>query len=707
MSHAGAVLADLPLTHAYRKGEHDIAEEFYLPCHSAAVQYDRAVGFFSSTIYTLAWPALRSFVERGGHIRLVCSPVLSQQDQNAVAEGYAARMEEEAAERIRKEVQSLFRHPYLSKPARVLAALVALEVLEIRLAFIGPEADGRTRRLFHDKLGIFRDHPGNSVVFKGSMNETWLGLSPDGNLESVDVFVSWAGAREAGRVADETRYFDSLWKGEYPNVTVRPFPEVAREELLDSADPENWKQLVEEICSEIQLAENLAPPAKGGRKPWPHQVRALNSWTANNRRGILEHATGSGKTFTALCAMEESLSRGETPVVLVPSDLLMDQWLHEIESTFPSASLLRADGKNPEWRDLLGAFSRKAERPRVIVASVQTAATEDFNGRFRQGQHLFLVADEVHTLGSPGRRSILGWETGPRLGLSATPRRAGDPEGTRAIFDYFEGVVPPPFTLRDAIEAERLCPYYYAVHQVVLTDEEQARWNELTSRIRQIYARAHAGDSPVEDVETKVKFLLLERARIAKRAEAKVELAGDVLWREFEKGQRWIVYCDSQPQLGRVLDTIRRRGLPAMEYHSAMMGDRAAALEHFQALGGIVVSIRCLDEGVDIPAVDHALILASSKNPREFIQRRGRVLRNHPGKSLAWVHDVIVLPKPGEDAARDVILAGELARAIEFGEGALNPGSVTQVRVIAHRYGIDVEASVDAGLEEDSDGVDT
>ena len=706
MSEQDRVLADLPLTHAYRKGEHDIAEDFYLPCHSAAVEYDRAVGFFSSTIYTLAWPALRAFVERGGRIRLVCSPVLSQQDQNAVAEGYAARMEAEAGERLRKEVQSLLAHPYLSKPARVLAALVALQVLEFRLAFIGPESDGRSRRLFHDKLGIFRDASGNRVVFKGSMNETWLGLSTDGNLESVDVFVSWAGAREAERVADETQYFDTLWKGEYPNVAVKPFPDVAREELLDSADPENWKDLVEEICSEIQSAHNLAPRPNDGRKPWPHQVRALRNWAANSKRGILEHATGSGKTFTALCAMEKSLDRAEIPIVLVPSNLLMNQWLHEIEHVFPGASVLRCDGHNPGWRDLLGAFSRQAERSRVIVASVQTAATQDFSGRLRQGDHLFLVADEVHTLGSRSRRSILRWDTGPRLGLSATPRRAGDPEGTNAIFDYFQGIVPPPFTLRDAIEADRLCPYYYAVHTVSLTDEEQARWNELTSRIRQIYARAQSGDSPTEDVESRVKYLVLERAGIAKRAEAKADLAADVLLREFEEGQRWIVYCDSQTQLARVLNTIRRLGLPAMEYHSAMTGDRAATLEHFEALGGIVVSIRCLDEGVDIPAVDHALILASSKNPREFIQRRGRVLRKHPGKSLAWVHDVVVLPKPGEDAARDVILAGELSRAIEFGEGALNPGSVTQIRVIAHRYGIDVEASVEAGLEEDSDGVD-
>jgi superfamily II DNA or RNA helicase len=700
-------LAELDLSHAYRKGRDDIAAEFYLPCHAAATRYDRAVGFFSSSVYTLAWPSLRRFVEAGGRIRLVCSPVLSAQDQEALAEGHAARIEAETEDRLRREIRSLLSHPSLSKPTRVLAALVAMEVLSIRIAFLGRDLDPRSRRIFHDKLGIFRDNAGNAVVFKGSMNETWSGLSADGNLESVDVFVSWGGTREEERVSDETAYFDSLWENEYPRVRVRQFPEVARSDLLDSADPGNWVHLVEEICSEIDLANEMSPEKRpGGRVPRPHQVEALQEWDTRGRRGIFEHATGSGKTFTALCAMGQSLERGETPIVLVPSELLMDQWLTEVEQTLPHASALRCDGRNPGWRDLLGAFSRHNERPRVVLASAQTAATADFRTRLRQGEHLFFVADEVHTLGSPERRSILSWETGPRLGLSATPRRAGDPEGTRAILDYFGGIVPPPFTLQDAIEAGALCRYYYGVHTVSLTDAEQAEWDDITTRLRQAYARAHASKLPPAEIDARTRHLLLTRARISKRAAGKIELAGEVLNTEYEPGQRWIVYCDSQPQLRQVQAALRAREIPSVAYHSGMEGDRRAALEHFEALGGVLVAIRCLDEGVDIPAVDHALILASSKNPREFIQRRGRVLRTHPGKHLAWVHDALVLPAPGEGAARDAILAGEIARAIEFGEGAMNPGAITQVRVIAHRYGVDLAAARGAGVEDESDGGD-
>src|SRR6185437_8376206 len=220
-----ASLNDLPLAFAYRKGTNDIANEFYLPCHAAAISYDRAVGFFSSSIYVIAWPSLRQFVDRGGRIRLICSPVLSGQDQEAMAEGHAAVDENEVGIQLRDEVRRLLASPSLSKPTRVLAALVATGALSIKIAFVSRDSDPRSQRIFHDKLGIFRDSAGHVVVFKGSMNETWTGLSADGNLESVDVFVSWGGEREAVRVDDESRYFEDLWVDRYPSVSVRAFPD--------------------------------------------------------------------------------------------------------------------------------------------------------------------------------------------------------------------------------------------------------------------------------------------------------------------------------------------------------------------------------------------------------------------------------------------------------------------------------------------------
>lgn len=706
MTNHNRSLSDLHLAFAYRKGTNDIAREFYLPCHAVATSYDRAVGFFSSSVYAIAWPSLRQFVDRGGRIRLICSPVLSIQDQEALNEGHAALSDEDIAAQLRDEVTRLLAHPSLRNPTRVLASLVATGVLSIKIVIVQRDSDPRAQRIFHDKLGVFRDSSGDAVVFKGSMNETWAGLSADGNLESVDVFVSWGGEREAIRVADESKYFDQLWNDTYPSVSVRPFPDVAEKELLNSADPDNWRQLVDDICSEIELAAELsADRREGGRVPRPHQVQALKAWNDRGRRGILEHATGSGKTFTALCTMRDSLDRGEIPLVLVPSELLVRQWLSEIHVTFDDrrVEVLVCDGRTPAWRNMLGAWTRRGGDPRIVVASMATAASEDFLARIREGDHLFLVADEVHSLGSSRRQSVFRLNTGPRLGLSATPYRAGDPSGTQAILDYFAGIVPPPYTLTDAIAAGALSPYFYTVHTVPLTADEQHEWDEFTDRIRQAYAQTDGRPADGSEISERIRRLLLLRARVVKRAAGKVSLAVQILQREYRRGQRWIVYCDSLPQLQAVISAVRRAGFSVAEYHSALPDDqRLATLTQFEALGGVLVAIKCLDEGVDIPSVDHALILASSKNPREFVQRRGRVLRLHPGKHFASIHDAIVIPNgPKNDDIGNRLLVGELARAIQFGRGAMNPSCVTDIEIIANRFEFDTAALAAAGIESD------
>jgi len=339
---------------------------------------------------------------------------------------------------------------------------------------------------------------------------------------------------------------------------------------------------------------------------------------------------------------------------------------------------------------------------------MQTAAMPEFRAALRQGAQLFLVVDEVHRAGSPNHLQLLSIETGPRLGLSATPRRAGDPAGTGRIFDYFGGIVPPPFTLQDAIKSGALTPYFYDVHTVTLNDTEQQAWDEITKRIRRIAAQSRSAKDPAPGLDTQLKQLLIERARVLKQASAKAAAAGEIIQGNYERGQKWIVYCDDVVQLEAVRADLGRRGIESIEYHSAMTGDKGQTIRLFEVNGGIVVSIRCLDEGVDIPSVTHALILASSKNPREYIQRRGRVLRRAEGKSVACIHDVLVLPStPGEEERADDprlnIVGGEITRALEFGKSALNPAAITDLERIALRYTADYKALTGTGYEEDDE----
>lgn len=699
-------LADVVFRTAYRKGQHDIAQDFYLPAMRRSVAYDRAVGYFRSAAFVIAWPALRDFVTRGGHIRILCSQVLSAADVEALDAGFSAQVDHGLAARLRDEVETMLQDEALAEPTRVLAALVATGVLEFKIAVLRSRPGASATRIFHDKLGILRDANGNSLVFKGSMNETWSGLSADGNLESVDVACGWLGGRDAERVGDETAYFAQLWSNTYPDLDVRPFPDTARSALVDAADG-GWEATIERLIKEQEEPATEEPPADArGRTLKPHQSAGLAAWRANDRHGILAFATGAGKTFTALDAIRESIvAYGEVPLVVVPDTTLFSQWYNELVAAIEphGARILRAGDGHNKWRGVLRYWTTADANRRLVLATVQTARSEAFRSQLARGGRLFLVVDEVHRLGSPANRALMD-ETlfGARLGLSATPERAGDPVGTDAILGFFRGVLEPRYTLADAVRDGVLTRYFYRPHTVMLTEDEIEKWRVISRKIVQL--RARLGEAA--DSDTHLERLYFERADIAKKATAKTGLAVKVISESYESGQRWIMYCDDQEQLSEVVSALAAAGYTAMPFHSAMEGDRAETLRWLDRRGGIVAAIKCLDEGVDIPSVTHALILASSKNPREFVQRRGRVLRTAPGKALAFVHDAIVVAPPTDPAAEDEdqepdpVTTGELARAIEFAQRADNPAASSDLVGIAIDAGIRWQDFTGAGVED-------
>ncbi len=696
-------LARLDLRTSYHKGRDDIANDFYLPAMRLATEYDRAVGYFRSAAFIIAWPALREFVANGGRIRVLCSQILSAEDVEALDAGYRARVDEKVVARLRDEVATLLEDEVMAAPARILASLVATNVVQLKIAILRPTPGASVTRIFHDKLGILRDREGAVIVFKGSMNETWSGLAADGNLESVDVACSWLGGRDQERTVEETAYFMDLWTNTYPGLEVRAFPDVAREVLVSAADM-NWENTIERLLQERAVATSplVGQPADPkGRTLKPHQAAGLASWRANGRRGILAFATGAGKTFTTLDAIRESFTKfAETPVIVVPDKTLFGQWYEEIQTAFGplEARILRVGAGFDAWRDALRDWTTPGER-RLVLATMQTARSNAFLTRVTRGSHLFLVADEVHRLGSPANRLLLD-ETlfGPRLGLSATPERAGDVVGTTAILSFFRGVLEPRYTLADAVRDGVLTRYFYRPQTVSLSEREASEWHGLSRRIAQL--RARLGDNAPSD--PRLDRLQFARARIVKQAEGKLELAVTLVNAAYELGQRWIIYCDDESQLNAVVAALAANGHTAMPFHSAMEGDRLETLRWLDGFGGIVIAIRCLDEGVDIPSVTHALILASSKNPREFVQRRGRVLRRARDKSLAFIYDAIVVPPEhaDEDSGPDPITAGELARAIEFAQSADNPAASADLVAIAIDAGIDWETLTGVGVED-------
>ena len=682
-------LAALALSTHYRTGERDPVAGFYKLCLDAASTYDRAVGYFRSSIFAIIGQPFLDFARRGGKARFICSPSITEQDAQAIAVGYVLR--NEAVERaVARDIDTLLSDSAAAHQAKLLATFVKFGALDIKIA-IRSSGNG----IYHEKIGIFDDGQGHQVSFLGSANETWSAWHTEGNHESIEVFRSWIPADEV-RVQSHKTIFELLWKGETPGVDTYDFPEAQRRKLLTVAAPG---------LDDPAIVPTQATCSKR-RSLLPHQAAAIDLWEKAGRRGVFEHATGSGKTLTAIEALKKHLTTGEPAIVLVPSQLLTEQWKREVLEEIPDASVLLAGGGHVKWKErgrLRSHTSPGLGMNRVVIATMQTASTDTFINGLAQGSHLLIVADEIHQIGSPKNSLAMAIHSGASLGLSATPIRYGDPEGTQRIFERFGPVIPPTITLQDAITAGRLVEYEYFPHAVHLSDEESELWKKLTKKIRSEVAKAKRtdGSGPLSE---KAKMLLIQRSRIAKKATAKTGLATGVIKKEFREGQSWLVYCEDSAQLDDILSKLHDEGLRPLEYHSNMSGHKAETLSWFKKFGGVLVSIKCLDEGVDIPAVSHAFILASSQNPRQFIQRRGRVLRQSPGKQLAVIHDAIVVPVDRQSESEQIsLLKAELIRALEFADSALNKGAGADLRRISLEMGLDPSRDRDAAIEEDQE----
>ena len=688
-----AQFSKLGLDAHYRTGERDPVGGFYQPCLGSATRYARAVGYFRSSIFSIIGLPFLEFARRGGNARLVCSPSITEEDAQAIASGYMSR-DEAIAQALDRDIHELLSDPALVSRTKLLATLIQCGTLDIRLAM---RSNGPG--IYHEKIGIFTDEIGERVSFLGSANETWSAWHTQGNHESIEVFREWVSSAESGRVQTHAAHFERLWNGMVIGIDTVAFPEAQRKKILTMATHSLDDVDVGFVDEPIALLSRR-------RQPMQHQLDAIAAWEIAGRHGVFEHATGSGKTFTAITAMKKQLATDQPVIVLVPSQLLLEQWRHEIEEEIPDSTVLMCGGGHVKWKKngkLRAHTSPDLGMNRVVLTTMQTAATDIFlNGVFG-GPHLMIVADEIHQIGSPFNAKAMALESGSALGLSATPIRYGDPEGTANIFKRFGPVLPPPITLQDAIDSGRLVNYEYHPHTVHLSEDEAENWKILTKKIS--FELSKNKESVKNGGLTdKAKMLLIQRSRIAKKAQVKPGLAAGTICKAYEEGQRWLVYCEDSDQLTQTKNLLAAGGLHPIEYHSGMKGDRPAALDWFTRFGGVLVSIKCLDEGIDIPAVSHAFILASSQNPRQFIQRRGRVLRKSNDKILAVIHDAIVVPVDPENEPEQIsLLKAEMIRALQFADSALNMGAGSRLRSIALSMGVTIDEAAPIGIEEDEE----
>ncbi|HEU5380919.1 MAG TPA: DEAD/DEAH box helicase family protein [Ktedonobacteraceae bacterium] len=667
-------LYDLNLVSVMDTSRHNLTTEFFEPLLSHSVFYDRGVGFFSSGWLRINTRGMVAFANNGGRARWVTSPILEEADWAALQDGHAARTDKILFDALDKNILHLSK-ALEEDTLSAFAWMVADEILTFKLAL---PHEKLYQGDFHDKFGIFTDALGNSVSFNGSYNDSIQGTR---NYESIKIFGSWHSEAFRNLVQDDQQRFERLWNNLDANVRVFDIPEAAREKILQlrtGERPYKRPQWIKPHQGQQAIPyKSPVPIFPGSIIMRPYQLEAIDAWFQHNCCGLLEMATGTGKTITALAASVRVYEEEKqlALVIAVPYQHLVDQWAEQAK-LFGYRPILAYKSKK-YWLEELNTHIRDYTSGYRSFLCVITTHTTFISAEFQNcmaclKKTTLLIADEAHHLGAEKSRESYPNHVSHRLALSATPDRWFDDEGTAALRAYF-GETVFSFPLEKAIGVS-LTPYYYYPHLVALTDEELEHYHELSNRIIRL------SHSKNEDQQQALERLLIRRAKLLNNATNKLSALSELVDTQENIGHA-LFYCTPE-QISKVTHLLMKEKCLFVSQFTANENakEREQLLKEFASgkLQGLV-AMKCLDEGVDVPSTQVAYILASSSNPREFIQRRGRVLRMAPSKDVSVIHDFITVP-PIYDRVQDSpafeserrILRRELQRFKEFANLALN-----------------------------------
>lgn len=664
-------------------GDIDVVKQFYTPVLEQSVKYDRVAGYFSSKVFASAARGVAALVRKGGKMRLITSHAFTQTDTLKFQDYFNSSVFIDNLisdfEKSYRELSSLT-NTIAKNHVAAMCWMLREGYLEIKvvvpntadLTSISPEDFDK----FHPKFGIFYDEDGNTIAFSGSVNETQGAWRR--NIENFDVYQSWQ-MGESKWINPKVKSFEKLWNGDLDDKwRTIDLPTAVKDKIISKFAPDDFPDEIENESTqkEYELRD--------------YQLEALNIWIESDRMGIFEMATGTGKTRTAKACINSTSELGTLlSIIVVPYQHIGDQWIGELSEMNPIAV-----GGN--WRKKLAeahtAISLGRRKNLTLVVVMNTASSQDFTQAIlnmaSEFQNILLVGDEVHWLGATAFRKSLMPEANFRLGLSATPTRYFDEEGSDYLLKYFGDVVYT-LSLRDALKildengVPILCPYDYNPKLVSLSDDELAEYREWTAKIGKYKAMRDQFD-----VEKLLSDAYNRRAAIAKSAASKIPAVKELLISLPKPLQQCLIYCADGSQLNEVALILHELKIDSQQ----ITGDESAAsspkwngmserefIIHNFANGhiGVILAIRCMDEGVDIPSAKLGIILASSGNIKEFIQRRGRLMRPFLGKQKAVIYDMCVLPKNNSDPITNIgLVQVELRRIIEFAEDALNKDEV-------------------------------
>lgn len=715
-------LTDITLRREYRSYKHNVVKEFYIPSLVNATLYQRAVGFFTSEALVEISKGISGLIKNDGNIQLVVSPILNKEDIEAIQNGYNQR--EIVTNAIVRELKEPEDETEKERLAWI-SHLISVGKLDIKVAFSKKLS---RNAMFHEKMGIISDEQGNSIAFTGSMNETANAFF--NNYESFDVYCSW-NEYEKDRVEDKIKAFASIWENLENSLEVMSFPKAATEKLLKYKTSEIKPELDYSLADSYVCEENeVLFGINENIDLYDYQKEAILEWENRGYRGIFDMATGTGKTFTGLGAATWLLKNNHRLAVIIvcPYQHLVEQWVEDIVKFGFRPVIAFSSSPQKKWKERLKDeiidFNLKIENTMCLVITNATYTSDYVQEQIGKIEDdILIVVDEAHNFGAMRLSKFLRGDIKYRLALSATLERHGDDEGTKALYDYF-GDKCIEYDLKRAIDEEKLTRYYYHPIVVSLSDDELEKYHELSAKISKFCKYKEDGTTELSEA---AKTLLIQRARIVAGAIQKVEVLKKLM-KDYVDDTQMLVYCGATKPYNPNLDESEHddEGERQIVMISKMLGlELGMAVRHFtsnetakereqikeqfaeanpyQAL----IAIKCLDEGVNIPSIKTAFILASSTNPKEYIQRRGRVLRKYPGKEYAVIYDFITLPRRLEevDAYEDnkaeiSLVKREISRMKEFGYISQNPEETDKlIKKITNAYGLNLVKNQEENYE--------
>lgn len=731
----------------YRPGEDNSPEKFFNDGLQNSTEFDLQLGYFSSAAISVLAEGFATFISQGGRMKLVINHIVSEEDKEAIKKGVKGGIIDCVDLTNFEELKNTF-DEYQKQFFDCLAFLIYTKRIDIRI--IKPK---NKKGIAHTKSGQFRD--GDSVTsFTGSANFTISGLF--NNLEEIKIDRSDSvDPMVRNRIANQKTEFDSIMKFQKTNVEyLSPenlesaiktnFGDKDIEELIDvekklkRIKQQKAKEKMQEgmVADNDDIDYNVQPRFPYPTGPREYQQTAFDNWLKNKQKGLFAMATGTGKTITSLnCLLEIYNRKGYyKAIILVPTITLVNQWEQECRK-FHFSNIIKVYSKNREWHEDIDRLvlsekykMDKDPEPSYIIISTYASFSRQkvfdlLNGFDRI--KLLVIADECHNMGSESMlKRLKEISYVRRIGLSATPERQFDEDGNKKLRKFFgaEENYTYEYNMEEAIEKGVLCKYLYYPHIIELTDAEMENYIALSEKISKYF---NIETNTFDKKDEILKRLLLARKRIIHKAENKLRVFKEIIEKRFEENgnlKYTLVYVpegnkpdyfgnEDDFDLSDVIEddeeaehlinvyteavknvdekTTVRKFVSGQKDRDEILGDFASGRLH------VLTSMKCLDEGVDVPRSELAIFCSSTGNPRQFIQRRGRVLRTHPDKKRAELHDLVVVPKVSQVSnsyrMEQSLLKSELLRVNNFAMLSENTSfSEIELREVMDYYGLNL-----------------